>query len=576
MDDQVFAQIRDTLKGLSDPSHFECNPGARIAACRNLVRTLEVGVKAYRESPTHAAASDSFLRLLDQVAASDIREHANEYLDFRILQAEASMLAGRTTEAQAILHPISERFYNTPFEPGRVRKLLTLDTLSKLAAGQFSDVRNVAYGRLVFLARIYPSERSALFDEFAPAMAIDAPRSFPSLTYSSFLQLLSSMLMSTRTQGTHALKQNRHRWASKRKSHYKSLVIIGLAKVLLHLASKKQRLPRLQVYEDCPQEKREATSHASARPAVRKPKLLITRAMGGLGDILTMTPALRALSASSNAEISFATKREFFSLLETNDDFSLLDIESLIDLSKFDRWIDLSRCPATAYERQAIPNVTKGRVETFASGMEVPYSVVKRFGTQPKLILSHAQRELRERVKTEWELGGKGIPVFGIQALSRDGYKSVPNLLEMLSSLDMDMLAIVFHDRDFSLPPDSRFLGYFNRPLDEVIAAVAACDYVITVDSLLLHLAGALDKPTLAIFGPTGGEVFSRHIPRRVLLNNQHFISCSPCWRNGEALCHASSSHNSLCLQSLTSAHLSAGITALLAAYPLNQSENSC
>ena len=64
--------------------------------------------------------------------------------------------------------------------------------------------------------------------------------------------------------------------------------------------------------------------------------------------------------------------------------------------------------------------------------------------------------------------------------------------------------------------------------LDQAIELVAACDFVVTNDSGLMHIAAALDKPQVALFGSSSPE----HTPPRsahariVWLQ----IECSPCY----------------------------------------------
>src|SRR5207342_2345060 len=55
---------------------------------------------------------------------------------------------------------------------------------------------------------------------------------------------------------------------------------------------------------------------------------LVTRAMGGLGDLLMMTPGLRALKAMRGPRpVVLAIPRRFFPLFDGNDDVELMDID---------------------------------------------------------------------------------------------------------------------------------------------------------------------------------------------------------------------------------------------------------
>ena len=65
------------------------------------------------------------------------------------------------------------------------------------------------------------------------------------------------------------------------------------------------------------------------------------------------------------------------------------------------------------------------------------------------------------------------------------------------------------------------------RLVDEAIALVARCDLFITNDSGLMHVAGALGVPTVAIFGSTNPQTTYPLGERTVILRRP--VDCSPC-----------------------------------------------
>ena len=63
---------------------------------------------------------------------------------------------------------------------------------------------------------------------------------------------------------------------------------------------------------------------------------LVTRAMGGIGDLLMMTPGLRALNAIDACRpVVLAVPRRFFPVFDGNDDVSLVDIDGDLDPSAY-------------------------------------------------------------------------------------------------------------------------------------------------------------------------------------------------------------------------------------------------
>jgi heptosyltransferase-2 len=63
--------------------------------------------------------------------------------------------------------------------------------------------------------------------------------------------------------------------------------------------------------------------------------------------------------------------------------------------------------------------------------------------------------------------------------------------------------------------------------LKEVIALIAQCDLFISNDSGLMHLAGALDIPVVAIFGSTNPVTTSPVGTRSVIVHKE--VDCTPC-----------------------------------------------
>ena len=63
--------------------------------------------------------------------------------------------------------------------------------------------------------------------------------------------------------------------------------------------------------------------------------------------------------------------------------------------------------------------------------------------------------------------------------------------------------------------------------LKEAIALIARCDLFISNDSGLMHLAGALDVPLVAIFGSTNPATTSPVGEKSVVIHKN--VSCSPC-----------------------------------------------
>lgn len=74
----------------------------------------------------------------------------------------------------------------------------------------------------------------------------------------------------------------------------------------------------------------------------------------------------------------------------------------------------------------------------------------------------------------------------------------------------------------------NRFINLAGQTsLKEAVALIAACTLFITNDSGLMHLAGALGIPLVAVFGSTNPETTSPAGDKSVVIH--HDVDCSPC-----------------------------------------------
>lgn len=83
--------------------------------------------------------------------------------------------------------------------------------------------------------------------------------------------------------------------------------------------------------------------------------------------------------------------------------------------------------------------------------------------------------------------------------------------------------------------------------LDELVYQIAALDFIISNDSGPMHIAAALEKPQLAIFGATDPALgFAPLNPQAIVINRE--LECKPCSLHGSGACPLGHLE---CLQSL-------------------------
>lgn len=119
----------------------------------------------------------------------------------------------------------------------------------------------------------------------------------------------------------------------------------------------------------------------------------------------------------------------------------------------------------------------------------------------------------------------------------------VDNYVQLIERLSRqhDFRFIIFGSQDDSATVD-RLVRYSHVVADSIVNACGLttlrqmgalfrhCDLIVTNDSAPLHVAVALDVPTVSIFGPTNHYCLLPDDPRHRAV--QSTVSCSPCYHN--------------------------------------------
>jgi len=275
-------------------------------------------------------------------------------------------------------------------------------------------------------------------------------------------------------------------------------------------------------------------------------RILVTRGGGGIGDLLMMTPGIRALRGMNpKSEIVFAVPGNLVPLLAGNPHCTVVDIAiEDLDVRDFDAWYNLSDCPAFRHESRTAPKVTQSRIELFAEGMGVESSALTGSGRRPVYVVSDDEREFARRFLSQRGAG----PFVAIQFQAADGYRDYPHLKSVVKSLAEQCDVLVFGDKPFSGFEYDRVTRVHSLELRRAFAVVSQCDVVLAPDSSFVHFAGALDLPCVALFGPTDARMRTQDYPRCITLDASDVHPCMPCWRDDSTKCAVTEGRRSQCM----------------------------
>jgi heptosyltransferase-2 len=101
-----------------------------------------------------------------------------------------------------------------------------------------------------------------------------------------------------------------------------------------------------------------------------------------------------------------------------------------------------------------------------------------------------------------------------------------------------------------------------NLPLREAIAAIGRCDAFVTNDSGLMHIAAAMNVPTLVFLGPTNpAYIYPWKVRHKILRTG---IACSPCFYYSPKPLRCIKNINFRCMSDLTVDMAEDGLMELL------------
>ncbi len=305
-------------------------------------------------------------------------------------------------------------------------------------------------------------------------------------------------------------------------------------------------------------------------------RILITR-LRYLGDVILTTPAVAALKARyPAAAIDYATELPYADILEGNP-----AIGRVIRLSRsaarapaeiarirglrYTACIDLFHNPRSALllflagipiraggargirsglytHRFAVPAETRSAVSHHIAAMGV--FDVGPGDSLPRVYLSpderEAGRELLDRAAGERAPGGPIVAIHpgGTWQSKRWPAASFASFALLVRERLGGTAVVVTGPGEEAIaarvqaaaPEAARVMPY--RPLRGIASVLASCDAVVANDGGLMHMAVALGRPTVGVFGPTEPDIWFPYEGKGPFAVASRRLECSPCHRH--------------------------------------------
>lgn len=263
------------------------------------------------------------------------------------------------------------------------------------------------------------------------------------------------------------------------------------------------------------------------------PKICLIRGEG-IGDVLMTTPTVRALKTQDNADITYATNSRYLDgalpkVLKYNPDISKVIDRDFVDEAEYDLVINL-HCPCLKHEYPG--NRPPNRVDLFAdhAGVSLADHNIKYY-IQPEEIEWAKSFLLKEGIKetdtsilvhvfTTSKKRDMNIAAYkqGLMRLAQEGVKLV------IVKNDSDIMSDILFDNI----PGARVLK--NADVRQIAGVIHSTTMTLCPDSSIMHLAGALNKPMIAIFGSTDPGARINYYAKASYIWPGIEMNCSPCF----------------------------------------------
>lgn len=269
----------------------------------------------------------------------------------------------------------------------------------------------------------------------------------------------------------------------------------------------------------------------------------IRRRLGGVGDVIMSTSALRGLKEKfPKSKITYITNAavsggHLFEVLSYNPYIdNLISCQEFVE-KDYDYWADITEVDL---QMECAPNPPE-RIDIYCGYLGVNPSSRVPFYKVSAEEKKWAQETLDGYFK------GKKPRVFINPASNADRRNVSMEMMERLVQglTDKYQVIIGHHYKRVNYTSPEVFNYIDPQNLRNCIALLDACDYVVTHDTSILHIAGALEKCIVGLFGSVGPGCRSTHYKKCIPVFNKSSCEFAPCM-------YKPCNKNFVCMRSIT------------------------
>ena len=241
----------------------------------------------------------------------------------------------------------------------------------------------------------------------------------------------------------------------------------------------------------------------------------------GIGDLLLLEPVLRALNKDKNRKLSVLTRypEVYENHPDINETYFASTKESFAGLKRedFDDWVDLRSYSETTPERRS-----KHRTDIYNQKFRLDIK-----DKEPRLYFNKKEKVLLKKKAGYTYIG------FAPEASHKyRGFYKIREMIDCILTRDKKNILVLFgadKKNVLDIKKNKRIIDLRNKTnIREAINYVRGLDYMLSVDSGLMHVALSLHIPTVAIFSIITPDFRLRYYtgPHAVITGEVDCIGC--------------------------------------------------
>jgi hypothetical protein len=340
-------------------------------------RELFLSMMSWADYLRASSRVDSAFLWYDQAKALGIHRYPDLHAATLLNWAREQFGSGRIGEAHAILHTMAERAYLVP-DRNLLASVTFLLGQTSLLTGDAHRYRELLWQGLRRFSTDFGVRRDTV------RQLVRAHRRWYAALFDRHASLTDKALYAI-----HGVEYWLHHRSVARRLRIDALArygVLGLVYVLHYGGGARslRTLPRLG----------DAGARRATTSRERSTDVLVTRAMGGIGDLLMMTPAFHEYKRQHpDREIHLAIPTQYFPLFEGNDDVTLVDVRrETLNVDAYRDWFNFTDCPAARVESRTVPDVAEGRIDIFARALGIHGRRLTRMRKRPIYVVREEER----------------------------------------------------------------------------------------------------------------------------------------------------------------------------------------